>query len=127
MPCPFQLEFRTRGSELQVVIRGDERHPEDVLDGWRRIAAEVQRRHSRRLLAITHVFAEPMSVEDMRDFFGGMKGLGLEGIRIAYVDMSGYKTSLLEMAEIMASEYGFSARAFDNVIAAEIWLRHGGE
>lgn len=90
-------------------------------------AAEVQLRHSRRLLAISHVSGEKMPVDDMRSFFAGMAGLGLEDIRIAYLDMNGYKTPLLETAEILAFEHGFSARAFDNMVAAEVWLRHGSD
>jgi hypothetical protein len=120
-----QLAFRSFGAELQVEITGEERVPETVLDCWLRIAAEVRLRGSKRLLAINHVEGEPMQVEQMRGFFAGMTGLGLEGVRVAYVDMAGFKTPRMETAEIIASEHGFSARVFDNRIAAELWLRHG--
>jgi len=125
MPTPYQLAFRSFGAELQVEITGEERLPENVLDCWLRIAAEVRLRGSKRLLAINRVQGEPMQVEHMRGFFAGMTGLGLEGVRVAYVDMAGFKTSRMETAEIIASEHGFSARVFDNRIAAELWLRHG--
>lgn len=127
MSVPNQLEFRSFGCELQVAVRGDDRRPDVVLATWLQIAAEVKRRNATRLLAISHVAGEPMQVEDMRGFFAGMAGLGMEGVRVAYVDMSGFKTPLMETAEILASEHGFSARVFDNPIAAELWLRHGGE
>jgi len=61
----------------------------------------------------------------MRGFFASMAGLGMENVRVAYVDMAGFKTPLMETAEILASEHGFAARVFDNRIAAELWLRHG--
>jgi hypothetical protein len=125
MPTPYQLAFRSFGDDLQVKITGGERVPENVLDCWLRIAAEVKLLGSKRLLAISHVEGEPMQVEHMHGFFAGMTGLGLEGVRVAYVDMAGFKTPLMETAEILASEHGFSARVFDNPIAAELWLRHG--
>ena len=125
MPTPYQLEFRSFGSELQVAIRGEERLPENVLACWLQIASEVRLRDARRLLAVSYVAGEPMQVEHMRGFFASMIGLGLEGVRVAYVDMAGFKTPLMETAEILASEHGFSARVFDNRIAAELWLRHG--
>lgn len=66
-----------------------------------------------------------MPVERMRDFFTSMTGLGLERVRIAFVDTQFFKTPLMETAEILASEYGLGARAFDNERAAQLWLRHG--
>ncbi|HEX2595706.1 MAG TPA: hypothetical protein VHL61_04525 [Luteimonas sp.] len=125
MPTPYRLEFHGLGSELRVDIRGDERLPENVLACWLQIAGEVRLRNATRLLAVSHVAGEPMQVDDMRGFFASMSGLGLEGVRVAYVDMAGFKTPLMETAEILASEHGFSARVFDNRIAAELWLRHG--
>ena len=99
MTTPYQLEYRSFGEELQVAIK--------------------------RLLAISHVAGEPMQPGHLRGFFAGMAGLGMEGVRVAYVDMQGFKTPLMETAEILAVEHGFSARVFDNRVAAELWLRHG--
>ena len=127
MRTPYKLEFRSLGGELQVVIRGDDRHVENVLACWREIAVQAQQRDAVRLLAISHVAGEPMPMDKMPAFMVSMTGLGLEGVRVAYVDMQGFKTPLMETAEIMASEQGFSVRVFDNVIAAEMWLRHGDE
>ena len=125
MTIPYQLEFRSFGDELQVTMRGPERNPENALVAWVAIASEVRVRAPTRLLAMSHVEGEPMQVEHMRGFFAGMAGLGLERVRVAYVDMQGFKTPLMETAEILAAEHGFSARVFDNRIAAELWLRHG--
>jgi hypothetical protein len=127
MSQPNQLEFRGFGDELQVTIRGEDRSPENALASWIAIASEVRVRAPKRLLAVSHVQGEPMQPEHMRGFFASMAGLGMEGVRVAYVDMQGFKTPLMETAEILASEHGFSARIFDNRIAAELWLRHGGE
>jgi hypothetical protein len=125
MAIPYTLEFRSFGDELQVVIRGEERTPESALASWIDIATEVRLRAPSRLLAINHVKGEPMQVDSMRGFFASMSGLGMEGVRVAYVDMQGFKTPLMETAEILASEHGFAARVFDNRVAAELWLRHG--
>lgn len=124
-PAPSRLDFRSFGSELQVEINGGERAPENALDCWLRIASEVRLRGAKRLLAVNHVQGEPMQAQHMRGFFAGMSGLGLEGVRVAYVDMAGFKTPLMETAEILAGEHGFSARIFDNRVAAGLWLRHG--
>ena len=124
---PYELEFRSLGGELQVVIRGNDRHPDNVLACWREIAIQAQRCDAVRLLAISHVAGEPMPMDRMPAFMASMAGLGLEDVRVAYVDMQGFKTSLMETAEIMATEEGFSVRVFDNLVAAEMWLRHGDE
>lgn len=125
MSTPYRLEFRSFGDELQVSIHGAERTPENALAAWVAIASEVRVRAPKRLLAMSHVKGEPMQSDHMRGFFASMSGLGMEGVRVAYVDMAGFKTPLMEIAEILASEHGFSARVFDNRIAAELWLRHG--
>ena len=127
MPTPYRLEFRSFGDELQVRIHGTERSPENALAAWVAIASEVRVREPKRLLAMSHVEGEPMQPEHMRGFFASMAGLGMEGVRVAYVDMAGFKTPLMEIAEILATEHGFAARVFDNRIAAELWLRHGNQ
>lgn len=125
MAKPYQLEFRSFGDELHVTIRGQELSPENALATWVAIASEVRVRAPTRLLAMSHVEGEPMRVEHLRGFFAGMAGLGMEGVRVAYVVMRGFRTPLLETAEILADEHGFSARVFDNPVAAGLWLRHG--
>jgi hypothetical protein len=125
MATPYQLEFRGFGDELQVTIHGGERSPENALASWVRIASEVRLRNATRLLAVSHVQGEPMQVDDMRGFFAGMGGLGMERVRVAYVDMVGLSVPLAQTAETLAAEHGFSARVFDNRAAAELWLRHG--
>ena len=127
MPTPYRLEFRSFGDELQARIHGTERSPENALAAWVAIASEVRVREPKRLLAMSHVEGEPMQPEHMRGFFASMAGLGMEGVRVAYVDMAGFKTPLMEIAEILATEHGFAARVFDNRIAAELWLRHGNQ
>jgi hypothetical protein len=119
------MDMRSFGQELQVTITGEERSFENVVACWLQIAGEVKARGATRLLAVSHVKGEPMQAERMTGFFAGMEGLGLEGVRVAYVDTAGFKTPLMETAEILAGEHGFSARIFDNLIAAELWLRHG--
>ncbi len=125
MPAAYQLEFRCRGSELQVVVRGEERHPDNVVACWLQIAREVAQRHPGRLLVVSHVVGEPMSPELMPALFAKMAGRGFEGLRIAYVDAQSFKSTLMETAEILASEQGFGVRVFDNLPGAEVWLRHG--
>ena len=127
MRIPYEMEFRSSGGELQVVIHGNDRHADKVLACWQEIAIQARRRDAVRLLAISHVVGEPMPMDKIPAFMASMAGLGLEDVRVAYVDMQGFKTPLMETAEIMASEQGFNARVFDNVVAAEMWLRHGDD
>lgn len=122
---PYRLGFRAIGGELRVEVFGENRDPGTTLAYWMEIAEEIRRREVSRLLVITHLPGEPMPVERMRPFLAAMSGLGMEGVRVAYVDPQGFKTPLMETAEILASEHGFRARAFDNEVAAQLWLRHG--
>jgi hypothetical protein len=123
---PYQLDFRSVGNELHVAMRGDERNVDKVVACWMQIASEVRKRNATRVLAITHIVGEPLPAQSISRFMENLGGLGLEDVRIAYVDIRGFKTPLMETAEILASEHGFSVRIFDAPIAAEMWLRHGG-
>jgi hypothetical protein len=121
----YRLVFRAIGGELRVEVFGEKRDSDTTLAYWREIADEIRRREVTRLLVITHLPGEPMPIDRMRTFLAAMSGLGMEGVRVAYVDAQGFKTPLMETAEILASEHGFRARVFDDEVAAQLWLRHG--
>jgi len=123
---PYTLEFRSLGNELHVAMRGNERNVDKVVACWMQIASEVRKRNATRVLAVSHIVGEPLPAQGISRFMDHLRGLGLEDVRIAYVDIRGFKTPLMETAEILASEHGFSVRIFDDPIAAEMWLRHGG-
>ena len=123
---PYTLEFRSLGNELHVAMRGNERNVDKVVACWMQIASEVRKRNATRVLAVSHIVGEPLPAQGISRFMDPLRGLGLEDVRIAYVDIRGFKTPLMETAEILASEHGFSVRIFDDPIAAEMWLRHGG-
>ena len=54
-----------------------------------------------------------------------MAGMGLEQVRIAYVEAHAGHIAEVEFGEILAREQGFDARVFGNEADARIWLRHG--
>lgn len=64
-----------------------------------------------------------LSAEDWFALVDAMRGRGLEGVRIAHVRPAGM--AQLEHCEICAREAGIDARAFDDLAAAERWLRYG--
>jgi len=121
----YRVEFERLQSVLRVCLRGESRDLESTLDAWRRIAGEIRRDPPQALLVVSAVQGEPFDVEKARAFITGVRGLGLESVRIAYVYPHLEGWSEVEAGGIFALEYGFEARAFTNEAEARIWLRHG--
>jgi hypothetical protein len=67
----------------------------------------------------------PLQLGQVEAFVQGMRGLGLEMLRVAYVYPRLEGWLQVETAQILAMEGGFEVRAFPDERAAEVWLRHG--
>lgn len=108
------------------VLRADvtgRRTPKTTQAYWEDILAQVRAHAPRRLLVVDELQGPELSAEDWFALVDAMRGRGLEGVRIAHVRPAGM--AQLEHCEICAREAGIDARAFDDLAAAERWLRYG--
>ena len=56
-----------------------------------------------------------------------MAGLGLDRVRIAYVEARTDQMPRIEYVEQLALERGYRIRMFANEPEARLWLRYGGD
>lgn len=94
-----------------------------TLECWRAIALQVRERRVATVLLIDETRGQPLRADEWQSLVEGMRGLGLEDVRIAHVKPFGLQG--VEYCEIFAREAGFDARVFDNETTAELWLRYG--
>ena len=67
----------------------------------------------------------PPLPEQLLTFVLSMKGEGMEGEHIAYVERDAAQFPRVELAGFIAYEHGFNARIFDREEAAVVWMRYG--
>lgn len=122
----YRLTFKHQPPSLLAwVSGGEDTRLEVTFDYWVRIAAEVRATGASQLLVVDGMQGEVMTNDDLERFFAGMRGQGLEGVRIAYVEGRPDQMQRIEFVEQMALERGYLIRVFGNERDAVFWLRHG--
>lgn len=123
----YRLVFEYRAPLLVVHLQGDaDTTLERTRDYWQRIAARVAACGAAQLLVLDALPGEVMSDADLLRFFDGVAGLGLEAVRIAYVEGRTDQVPRIEYVELLALERGYQVRVFSNESDARLWLRYGG-
>ena len=79
------------------------------------------------LLVLDALPGEVMDDADLVRFFNGVAGLGLDRVRIAYVEARTDQMPRIEYVEQLALERGYRIRMFANEPEARLWLRYGGD
>ena len=108
------------------VLRADvsgRRTPAATRAYWEELLGQVRAHAPRRLLVVDELRGPELSAAEWCALVEAMHGRGLDGVRIAHVRPAGM--AQLEYCEICAREAGIDARAFDDLAAAERWLRYG--
>ena|SRR5688572_269453 len=123
---PFKVDFEWQPGALRAHVTGVKGSIDITLAYWKAIAEEVRRLRARTLLVVDELEGEALQAEFMPAFIEAMVGLGLEGVRIAFVETQGGQIPHVESAEILARERGYEVRVFANETDASLWLRYGG-
>ncbi|WP_449447942.1 hypothetical protein [Thermomonas brevis] len=124
----YRLEFDERPPLLTVRLLGDaETTLERTREYWLRIAESANACGAEQLLVLDALPGEVMSDEDLLRFFDSVGTLGLERVRIAYVEGRIDQVSRIEYVELLALERGYRIRMFGNESEARMWLRYGGD
>jgi hypothetical protein len=124
----YRLEFDEQPPLLTVRLLGDaETTLERTREYWLRIAERANGCGAEQLLVLDALPGEVMSDEDLLRFFDSVGTLGLEHVRIAYVEGRIDQVSRIEYVELLALERGYRIRMFGNESEARMWLRYGGD
>lgn len=124
----YRLEFDYRPPLLTVNLRGDcETTLERTREYWLRISERANACGAEQLLVLDALPGEVMSDEDLVRFFDSVGTLGLEHIRVAYVEGRADQVPRVEYVELLALERGYRIRMFANEPDARLWLRYGGD
>lgn len=121
----FELALAIESTALVATLGGRIDAVEALIEVFLRIAGEVRRTGMRRVLVLDHTFGVVPPEAQLRQFFASLAGLGLETVRLAYVDARGTAVSRMELGEILGRERGYDCRVFDNEARARIWLHYG--
>ena len=113
---------RLRDGVLRADVVG-RRTPQSTRGYWEEILLQVRAQAPRGLLVVDELRGPELGAAEWCELVQAMRGRGLEGVRIAHVRPAGM--AQLEYCEISAREAGIDARAFDDLAAAERWLRYG--
>lgn len=124
----YRLEFDEQPPLLTVRLLGDaETTLERTREYWLRISERANACGAGQLLVLDALPGEVMSDEDLLRFFDSVGTLGLEHVRIAYVEGRIDQVSRIEYVELLALERGYRIRMFGNESEARLWLRYGGD
>ncbi|MFH1600014.1 MAG: hypothetical protein ABIJ73_08335 [Pseudomonadota bacterium] len=124
LPPDIRLVFEDRADYLYAAVTGPRDSQEISMAYWRQIAAECERRKTRKL----------MVVENLGDFDGERNmaktvdylfELGMDKVQVAFVVGRVELVAHMEHGEILALERGANGRVFGSASVAERWLRHG--
>ena len=124
LPSDIRLVFEDRADYLYAAVTGPRDSQEISMAYWRQIAAECERRKTRKL----------MVVENLGDFDGERNmaktvdylfELGMDKVQVAFVVGRVELVAHMEHGEILALERGANGRVFGSASVAERWLRHG--
>jgi hypothetical protein len=122
---PYRIRFSSTDFGLKAHVQGVNGRLDTTLAYWRDIAAEVGRVQARGLLVVDDMEGEPPPPEQLLQFVQAMRGLGMEQVRVAYVEKHLEQIPQVELASIFANEHGFQGRVFDDERSAVTWLRYG--
>ncbi|MEQ1762978.1 MAG: hypothetical protein ABL984_07530 [Pyrinomonadaceae bacterium] len=117
----YTIEYQPTSEYLRADVKGDLAAPQIRVDAW----SEIIRRC--RGDAVTHLLVvqdSPGNGTETNAFVSsdGIVGLGLKGIKIAYVDIDPANHEVNKFGEMVASNRGAEARVFYQEEPALAWL-----
>ncbi|HVJ38301.1 MAG TPA: hypothetical protein VM687_10950 [Stenotrophomonas sp.] len=127
IPAPVQdyrLRFETQGNTLRVELEGATVSPQSRLACWTGVAEEVARCGAAAVLAIDRRQGTLATTREWRALLRQLDTATLKAMPLAYVG-SWPRFTQMETLNLLLIERGFHAQVFDEVGAAERWLRYG--
>ena len=117
----YLINFQPEKEFLRVDLSGDLAAPETRIEAWRKIVGRCREEGFDHLMVIQ----ESPENDNETEVFVSSKGIvdiGLEGIKIAYVDLEPANYELNRFGELVAANRGANARVFYEETPALAWL-----
>ena len=117
----YQITYQPEPEFLRADVTGDLAEPQTRIDAWSEII------HRCRLEGVTHLLVvqdSPGNGTPTNAFISsqGIVGLGLAGIKIAYVDIDPANHEVNKFGEMVAANRGADAAVFFEEAPAVQWL-----
>lgn len=116
--------FEDRADYLYAAVTGPRDSHEISMAYWRQIAAECERRKTRKLMVVENL-GDFDGERDLAKTVDYLFELGMDKLQVAFVVGRIELVAHMEHGEILALERGANGRVFGSVSVAERWLRHG--
>jgi hypothetical protein len=127
LPAPvhdYRLHFEAQGNTLQVEIEGATATQQARLACWTQVAEEVARCGAAAVLTIDRRHGTLATAREWRALLRQLDTALLKAMPLAYVG-SWPRFTQMEALNLLLIERGFHAQVFDDLAAAERWLRYG--
>jgi hypothetical protein len=121
-PKPYEITFEQRDGYLYACVEGPFDSYEISNAYWKDVAAECEKRQTRKLL-LDERLDSPMP--SMTEVFQGASErcyMGLSGIKIAFVDTKSDHHEFNLFGELVATNRGLFCKVFNDIAAGERWL-----
>ncbi len=124
LPPDIRLVFEDRADYLYAAVSGPRDSQEISMAYWRQIAAECERRKTRKLMVVENL-GDYDGERDLARTVDYLFELGMDKLQVAFVVGRIELVAHMEHGEILALERGANGRVFGSASVAERWLRHG--
>lgn len=121
---PVDLMFEPRETYLYVLGTSESADEDEVLDAWRRIAAECTRIGAPKVLVETRLKRQ-LSVAGCYHVSRELPNMGFGSVRIAFLDRRNLDFERIRFGETVAVNRGMYGRVFNDLREAEEWLAAG--
>jgi hypothetical protein len=117
----YKIDYQPATEFLRADVSGDLANPQTRIDAWREIVTRCREDGVTHLLVVQD---SPGNGNETNAFISsqGIVAIGLEGIRIAYVDIDPANHEVNKFGELVAANRGAEARVFYEEAPALEWL-----
>lgn len=118
----YTIKYQSAEEYLRAHISGDLSDPETRIAAWREVIDRCRREEFELLLVIQESTGTKTEVEAFTSAKGIVE-LGLDAIKIAFVDFDPENHDINKFCELVAVNRGADAKAFSDETEALKWLR----
>jgi len=124
-PQLFKISFEDRPEYLYALIKGDTSKSVTKIECWGEIITRCRKDGRHRLLVVLDGPGNATEL-DAYESTRGIIALGLQGLKIAYVDLNPENHKNNQFGELVAGNRGVFAKVFTTEPEAEQWLTKEG-
>lgn len=121
---PYRIAFEDYGDHLYARVEGEADSYEISQMYWAEIAAECEKRGTRKLFVEERLQQQIPSIADTYQAAAERHEMGLAGIKIAFYDAFAEQLDQNQFGELVARNRGVNVKVFDDADAALTWLQN---